>query len=116
MATIAMTLAIPAGKLPLWKATTAEMAGPRMADFAASRHRQGVRRQDMWLQQGPGGPREILVMETEDPARTFELMATSDEPFDVWLRGQILRIFDLDLTQLTGPPPEQVLRWSVGSV
>jgi hypothetical protein len=114
MVTIAMTSAIPADKLPSWKATVAEMTGPRRADFAASRRSQGVSRQEMWLQQGPDGPREILVVETEDPARTFELMATSDEPFDVWLRRQILHIFDLDLAQLAGPPPEQVLRWSAG--
>jgi hypothetical protein len=109
---IAMTTAIPPEKLPSWKAAVAEMAGPRRAEFAAARRRQGVSRQGVWLQQGPDGPREIMVMETDDPARAFELMATSPEPFDVWLRGLLLDTYKLDLAEPAGPPPEQILDWS----
>lgn len=113
MVMIAMTLAIPPEKLPSWRAAVAEMAtGSRQAEFDAARRRQGVSRQGVWLQQGPDGPREILVMETDDPARAFELMATSHEPFDVWLRGVLLDTYQLDLAQPAGPPPEQILNWS----
>jgi hypothetical protein len=66
----------------------------------------------VWVQQGPEGPREILVMEVEDPGRAFELMATSQEPFDVWLREVLLDTYKLDLSQPAGPLPEQLLDWS----
>ena len=110
---IAMTLAIPPEKLPSWRAAVVEMAtGSRRVEFAAARRRQGVRRQGVWLQQGPDGPREILVLETDDPARAFELMATSHDPFDVWLRAMLMDTYKLDLAQPAGPPPEQILDWS----
>ena len=109
---IAMTLAIPPEKFPSWSSAVAEMAGPRRAEFAAARRRQGVSRQGVWVQQGPEGPREILVMEVEDPGRAFELMATSQEPFDAWLREVLLDTYKLDLSQPAGPLPEQLLDWS----
>ena len=112
MAMIAMTLAIPPDKFSSWRSAVAEMAGPRRAEFAAARRRQGVSRQGVWVQQGPEGQREILVMEVEDPGRAFELMATSQEPFDVWLREVLLDTYKLDQTRPAGPLPEQVLEWS----
>ena len=39
-------------------------------------------------------------------------MATSQHPFDVWFRQVLLDTTGTDLTQ-PGPPPEQVLEWSV---
>jgi hypothetical protein len=112
MVMIAMTLAIPPEKFSSWRSAVAEMTGPRRAEFAAARRRQGVNRQGVWVQQGPEGRREILVMEVEDPHRAFELMATSQEPFDVWLREVLLDTYKLDLTQSPGPLPEQILDWS----
>ncbi|HTF51062.1 MAG TPA: hypothetical protein VK735_26765 [Pseudonocardia sp.] len=87
-------------------------AGPRRAEFAAARRLQGVRRQGVFLEQGPDGPREILVVEADDPGRAFEMMGTSQEPFDVWLRAMVLDTYKLDLSQPMGPPPEQLLAWS----
>lgn len=110
-----MTFVIPPEKLDSWKAAVAEMAGPRRAEFDAAKRRQGVRRQGVWLQQDPDGPREILVIDTDDPARTFELIATSQEPFDVWLRELVHDTYNIDLTKPAGaPPPEQLLDWSAG--
>ena len=86
--------------------------GPRHAEFAAARRRQGIDRQIVWVQQTSEGPREILLIETADPARAFMLMATSQEPFDVWFRQVLVDTFGIDLTQSAGPPPETVLDWS----
>ena len=39
-------------------------------------------------------------------------LATSEDPFDVWWRGQILEIHGIDLSQpLPGPPNEQVFNF-----
>lgn len=113
MPTIVMTLPIPPEKVSTWRDAVAEMTGPRRAEFDAARRRQGITRQCVWLSQGPDGPREVLLMETEDPGRAFELMATSQEPFDIWLRELLLDTYKLDLTQPpAGPLPEQLLDWS----
>jgi len=110
--TMAMTNPIPPERFASWRAAVAEMAGARRAEFAAARRRQGIHRQVARVQQTPEGPREILLMETTDPARAFTLMATSQEPFDVWFRQVLVDTFGIDLTQPSGPPPEQVFDWS----
>jgi hypothetical protein len=112
MPMVAMTLPIPPEKLELWKRVTAEMAGPRRDAFAASKRRQGVQRESVFLQQGPDGPREILIIEADDLGHAFELIGKSQDPFDVWLREMVLEIYKFDLSQPMGPPPEELLAWS----
>jgi hypothetical protein len=109
---IAMTTPIPPERFDAWRAAVAETAGPRRAEFTAARLRQGIERQAVWVQQTAEGPREILLIEAADPAHAFREMAVSQEPFDIWFRQVLLDTFGLDLTQPTGPPPEQVLDWS----
>jgi len=111
--TIAMAFPLPRDKVDTWLRGMAEISGSRRAEFDAARRRQGVTGTKVWLQEGPGGPVEILVMETEDPDRAFADMGASQEPFDVWFRALILDVYGLDLSQpLPGPPPRQILDWS----
>jgi hypothetical protein len=111
--TIAMAFPLPRDKVDTWLRGMAEISGPRRAEFDAARRRQGVTGTKVWLQEGPGGPVEILVMETEDPDRAFADMGASQEPFDVWFRALILDVYGLDLSQpLPSPGPRQILDWS----
>lgn len=113
MTVIAMALPILAGKEDSWRQRMDELTGARWAEFDASRRRQGVTRQRIWLQQTPAGNIEIILLETDDPARTFGDIATSQEPFDVWFRSFVLEHYGLDLTQPTpGPPSELIFDWS----
>lgn len=115
MPTIAMALPIPPDKLDSWLTAMQELAGPRLEEYDASRRRAGVTSSKAWLQQGPGGAMELLVIETDDPARMFAELGSSQEPFDVWFRGVIADVYGLDLTQRPpGPLPEQMLDWSAG--
>jgi hypothetical protein len=113
MAVVAMVLPLLPGKLASWREGMEQIAGPRRNEFSTSRKRQGVTRERIWLQQTPQGNLEILYLEVDDPARAFEDIATSQEPFDVWLRQSVLDNYGLDLTQpMPGPLPELVLDWS----
>lgn len=112
MPMVVMSMSIPDDKFDSWRAAVAEMAGRRRDEFDAARRRQGITRQGVWVQRTPEGAREILVLETEDPRRAFEEMATSDQPFDVWLREMLMDTYKLDLTAPEGPLPEQILDWS----
>src|SRR5690242_10122302 len=88
------------------------MAGPRQAEFAAARRRQGIERQAVWVQQTPEGPREILLIETADPAHAFAEMATSQDPFHAGSAGCSSTPSASTSPRHEGPPPEQVLDWS----
>ncbi len=113
MAVLAMVLPLLPGKTPEWRRAMAELAGPRRAEYAAARRRQGVSRERIWLQPGPQGDLEILYLEVDDPARAFQELAASQEPFDVWFRGFAREYYGLDLTQpLPGPPNAQVHDWA----
>ena len=110
MALIAMVFPIPPEKLDRWRAGIESFAGERRAEYEAARGRQGVLRQGVFLQQGPDGPLEILVMETEDPERMFRGIATSTEPFDVEFRAFVQDVYGLDLAAPSPMPvPEQLL-------
>jgi hypothetical protein len=113
MPTIAMVLPIPPEKLGSWHTLMKEIAGPRLGEFAASRRRMGVTGTKVWLQHGPAGAMELLVIEADDPKRMFAGLGSSQDPFDVWFRGMIADVYGLDLAQPPpGPPPEQLLDWS----
>ena len=113
MAVIAMAMQIPPEKYESWRQTVSEFSGARSEEFDAARRRQGVKWQRVFVQQTSQGPMEILVLEADDPARAFEEMGRSQEPFDVWFRQFLMEIYGLDLSQPpAGPPPEQVLDWS----
>jgi hypothetical protein len=112
MPTIALAMPIPPDKYETWRATVTSFAGARRAEYDASRRRLGVRRSTSWVQDTPLGPIEILVVESVDPARFFEGLATSQEPFDVEFRAFIQEVYGIDLTQPTQAPlPELVLDW-----
>ncbi|MEA2586147.1 MAG: hypothetical protein QOF33_4232 [Thermomicrobiales bacterium] len=112
MAMLAMALPILPGKEGTWERTMADLAGPRRAEFAAARRRQGITRERIWWQHTPQGDLEVLYLETDDPARAFGEIASSREPFDVWFRGFVLEHYGIDLSQpMPGPLPELVLDW-----
>jgi hypothetical protein len=112
MAALAMVLPILPGKTESWRRGVTEMAGPRRPEFGTARRRQTVTRQRGWLQQTPQGDMEILYFEVDDPARLFQDVATSQEPFDRWLRQFVLEHCGLDLSQPMPDPPELMLDWS----
>ncbi|GAA4908030.1 hypothetical protein EV188_107229 [Actinomycetospora succinea] len=113
MAMMVLTRLIPPEKYEEWRATLAAFGGPRREEYTAARTRQGVTRQGVFVEHTSDGPMEIMVMEADDPGRALEMIATSEEPFDVEFRAYLLNTLGLDLSQPpAGPPPEQVLDWT----
>lgn len=113
MPMIVMALPIPPERYEAWRNAVARFAGEQRDEFTAARVRQGVTRQGVFVQQGPDGPMEIMVMEADDPDRALGEIATSQEPFDVEFRQFLMDIYGLDLSQPPpGPLPELLLDWS----
>jgi hypothetical protein len=88
----------------------AELAGPRRAEFEASRARLGITREHVWLQETPQGTMAVVFLEAEDIGGALAGLASSQDPFDQWWHEQIKAIHGIDLTQpLPGPLNEQIL-------
>jgi hypothetical protein len=93
------------GKLEDWKALDAEMTGPRREEHARSRKRMGVSREVASLMQTPQGDFVCLFHEADDLAKAFRTLATSEDPYDVWFREQLVALHGLTAEMLQGPPP-----------
>ncbi len=106
-------LPILAGQEEADRRMFAEIQGPRRAAYEAAWRRLGLRTERTWHQQTPQGTVAVVYLEADDLERVFAGIATSDDPFVVWWRAQILAAHGVDLTQpLPGPPNEQVHDWS----
>jgi uncharacterized protein DUF6176 len=103
MASLAFALPLTPGKTEEWKRWSAEMLGPRRAEYEASRRRLGITVERAYLQRTPQGDWNIVYLEGPDIAQAFAGLAASQEPFDVWFRERAKDLFSgLDLSQ---PPP-----------
>ena len=115
MASLALTLSLLPRKTEEWKLWVQEMENTHRSAFRASRKHLGITREASFLQQTPLGDMAILYIETEDIARAFLGLATSQDPFDVLFRQETQEFFGLDLAQPpSGPLPETVFDWRAG--
>ena len=84
--------------------------GPRRAEFAEALKRQGVTKESWFLQKTPQGDMVIVHFEADDVEKTFEALAKSKAPFEVWFKQQVKSVTGVDLGQpSTEPPPEEIV-------
>lgn len=112
MASIAIAWPVLPGKLEAWRQLCAVLQGARREEYAASARRQGSSTCRLYYQQTPDADLVISYLEAADLGHMFGVMATSQDPYDVWFRAQMLEIHGWDVTRPpAGPLPELVLDW-----
>jgi hypothetical protein len=100
------------GKEDAARAFAAGCLGDRKSGFEAAQARTGATRETWTVQQTPMGAFMLVWFETDDVEAAFVDLATSQEEFTVWMRGQILDCTGVDMSVPDGsPPPEVVLDW-----
>ncbi len=115
MAAYAFTVPVLPGQEEAHRRFNAEIQGPRRAEHAATWRRFGVRAERVWRQVTPLGTVSVVYLELEDMDQLVGGLATSDDPYVVWFREQVLAIHGLDLTQPpAGPPNELLYEWGDG--
>ncbi len=81
-------------------------------EHAASRRRLGITTERAYLQQTPQGEFAVVYIEALDIGQVMQSFSTSQEPFDIWFREQVLDVHGWDMTQPPpGPLPELVIDW-----
>jgi hypothetical protein len=112
MASLASVFPVLPGKLEQWKHFAQEMAGPRHAEYEASRKRLGITREIAYHQQTPTGDLAVVYIEAQDIPGVFQGLGTSQEPFDIWFREQAKEIHGVDFAQPpAGPLPQAIFDW-----
>jgi hypothetical protein len=110
MASMAFALPLTPGKTEEWRRWSEELAGPRRAEYEASRRRLGVTVERAYLQHTPQGDLNVVYLESEDLGRAFQELAASQDPFDVWFRQRARDLFSgLDLAQPLPAPLSELV-------
>lgn len=91
------------GKTEQLKRFTEELNGPRNQEYVESRKRAGVLERT-FLQQTPQGDFALVTLEGNDPLKSFEEFAKSQDPFARWFNQQVKEIHGIDLAQISSMP------------
>jgi hypothetical protein len=76
--------------------------GERRQGFEAQLRRDGISRETWTLQETPMGSFVLVWFEAPDVEKALTDLASSDDEFTVWFRGQVKDLTGIDL----GAPPE----------
>jgi len=99
---IGFALPILPGKTAAARAFQRDLAGPRMAEYAASERTIGITKELWFLQGTPNGDFFVTYMESADFGKALGMFATSRGTFDVWFKRQLADVTGVDLNE---PPP-----------
>ncbi|MEJ2264486.1 MAG: DUF6176 family protein [Anaerolineales bacterium] len=112
MSQFAMAVPILPGKTQELKRWAQESQGPRRKEYTASRRRLGILFEKVFIQPTPQGDLLLLFFEDVDHARMNQVLASSQDPYDVWFRQKMQEITGIDFSQpATGAAPEMLLNW-----
>lgn len=106
--TITLITPILPGKAEVWRRFVQEMMEARRAEYEESRRRLGITSEQAWIAETLHMAVAIITIDAHQPEQLITQLATSDLPFDRWLREQLLTLQGLDLTKLV---LDLVLNW-----
>ena len=99
---------IQAGKTDAWKATIAEMKGPRKNEYLQARKNLGITKEVVCLQQTPHGDYVCVYIEAANVSRILQDMIDATDSFHSWFAETVLKdIHGLDTSQ-PAPPTNEV--------
>jgi hypothetical protein len=105
-----MVFPVIPGKSESLTAFANKILNERKAEYEISQ--ASVTKESWFLQPTPAGDVCVVVFEAPDPSAVFAGLAESQEPFDVWFRGQVLENTGVDLSQPGGGMPTRIFHWS----
>lgn len=115
MAVYCFTQPIQPGKRDDARAIFEEIRTSRREEYEASRKRLGIREERVWFQSLPDGEMAVVYWEGDDPRGALERFASSDDPFDEWLKERGREVYHYEPVQ-TLEADEEVFASSAGAV
>jgi len=98
------------GKMETWKQWAADLENSKAEEFKDLNSRYGLTRHSAWLAETPAGPVVAALHEGPGSEGFMAKLATSDHEFDVWFRGRITEIHNIDFgVPLPGSPPQLLI-------
>ena len=87
------------GRVEAWRRFVQDMAEGQSEAYAASRSRMDIQAERLWINETADGAVAVLVIEADHPDTALQPLATSQHPFDLWFRQQILTLLGHDLNR-----------------
>ena len=113
MTQLQMIYTLRTGTQERWRRLSQEVAGSRRAQFEASCRQAGITQVQVWLVQLPHSELLLVKMNTQEPQQTFEALATSERPFEHWLREQLQTLLGWNVQELLpAPQGDLLLAWN----
>ena len=85
------------------------LMGERRSEYEASQ--ASVNKESWFVQPTPMGDVVVIHFEAADIGAVFAGLAESQEPFDVWFRGEVLKTTGVDLANPPAGLPERIFHW-----
>lgn len=109
MASLGIAFPILPGKAEAARRFAADVSGARHSEFLKTLEREGITREEWYLQETPNGDLVIVSFDSPDPAESLSHWATATSDYELWFIDQVQSICGVDLR--TPPPalPERIL-------
>jgi len=91
MASTSFAAPILPGKTDAWKASVAEINGPRKDAYIQARRALGITKEVASLQQTPNGDFVVVYIEGADAAGMLQKMLAATDPFHTWFKQAVLK-------------------------
>lgn len=112
MTQLQMVYPLRTGTQERWRRLSQEVAGSRRYQFEASCRQAGITQVQVWLVQLPHSELLLVKINTQEPQQTFEALATSERPFERWLREQLQALLGWNMQEvLPAPQGDLLLAW-----
>jgi hypothetical protein len=87
----AMTFVAPLlpGKEEEWRRFVQEVVEERLPEYKQLRQRLGISNESVWLARTKAGETAVVHLEVEGATSITPALATSETPFDVWLKERL---------------------------
>ena len=97
-----VTVVIPIlpGQAEAWRRFRQELQGSRHQAFVTWCERLGLKVRQIWLNDTLGGAVVVLNLDVADQEAALAQVTDATQPFDRWLRDQVLALHGLDLTKI----------------
>jgi hypothetical protein len=110
---VGMTVPILKGKEEELREFAKALSGPKKKEFDKLQKRFATTRERWFIQQSPAGSMFIAYFENKaDPAKGFQELASSKDPFSVWFKDKFKELTGIDFNNPpAGSLPEQILTY-----
>ena len=112
MAQLQIVCLLRPGTQEHWRRLYQAVAGSRRDQFEASCRQAGISQMRVWMVQLLHGELLLMTLNTQEPQQTLKALATSDYPFDRWVRQQFQALLGWNVQDvLPGPQCDLIFSW-----